>query len=519
MSWFHTWVGIALSGVLFAIFWMGTLTIFHYEIDKWMMPEKRIAQAVDTSFDEKVWPIIQEKDLSDAKSIFLARPKQRAPLTRTFILKDDGRENAYYDSNSGEEVTLTKSLGAGRFFYPFHYMLHISWAGLGYWIVGLASMGMLSLLVSGIFIHRKIIQDFFTFRPKKQARRSLLDMHNITSLIALPFHVLFPLSGLLIFIFVYFPGALKTPFAGDRDAYFAEKRGHYARALTGVEAPLPTSIDTFITRAEDIWTQRDGMPAHADYIRVENIGDKNTYVIVQHSFPKRRVGSNQGYIAFDAQSREVLFDFTPKPISKASNWLTGAHFMLFDHWPLRWLLFLGGLSSCAMIATGLVFWMRARIKKGAEPTSVRVIRATSIGTVTGMMLASISFMAANRMLTNDSVLFGVEREFLEVGAFAFVWIGSFVHASLRNKNAWAEQCLAITFVCILAVFLNWITTGDNIVSTINGGLWSIAMIDIVLISSAAAAFFAAKRLKQALLSENTPPRRMKSSRAQAVAAE
>ena len=39
----HTWAGVVCSGLLFAMFWMGTLSVFDREIDQWMIPELRIA--------------------------------------------------------------------------------------------------------------------------------------------------------------------------------------------------------------------------------------------------------------------------------------------------------------------------------------------------------------------------------------------------------------------------------------------------------------------------------------------
>ena len=51
MSRLHTWVGLVLGGVLFAIFWMGTLSVFDREIDRWMMPPTRLAPAPAVSLD------------------------------------------------------------------------------------------------------------------------------------------------------------------------------------------------------------------------------------------------------------------------------------------------------------------------------------------------------------------------------------------------------------------------------------------------------------------------------------
>src|SRR5688572_20498892 len=43
MNWLHTWAGVVFGGLLFAIFWMGTLAVFDREIDRWMMPMTRLA--------------------------------------------------------------------------------------------------------------------------------------------------------------------------------------------------------------------------------------------------------------------------------------------------------------------------------------------------------------------------------------------------------------------------------------------------------------------------------------------
>ncbi|MEG1054296.1 MAG: PepSY-associated TM helix domain-containing protein, partial [Janthinobacterium sp.] len=45
MVWLHSWAGVILGSVLFAIFWMGTLSVFDAEIDRWMMPQTRLAPA------------------------------------------------------------------------------------------------------------------------------------------------------------------------------------------------------------------------------------------------------------------------------------------------------------------------------------------------------------------------------------------------------------------------------------------------------------------------------------------
>lgn len=44
-------------------------------------------------------------------------------------------------------------------------------------------------------INRKIFKEFFTFRPRKRTQRSALDLHNMTGVVALPFHFFFAFIG------------------------------------------------------------------------------------------------------------------------------------------------------------------------------------------------------------------------------------------------------------------------------------------------------------------------------------
>ncbi|MEL6415131.1 MAG: PepSY-associated TM helix domain-containing protein, partial [Pseudomonadota bacterium] len=483
MNWLHTWLGIALSGVLFAIFWMGTLTVFHLEINRWMMPELRAQVNVDAPLDPVIMPLIEASEPEGANSIFIRRASEREPLVRVFAIGGGERSTRYLHPETGELVERTNSFGASDFFYPFHYSLHISWLGLGYWIVGLAAMAMLVLTISGIFIHRKIFQDFFTFRPQKKARRSTLDLHNLTAIVALPFHILFPLSGVLIFALIYFPNAMTDAYGGDRSAYIEENSGFYTTELIGEPGPFPTSLDSYVARAEAVWTERDGQPARADGLRIANLGDAGSEIVVQHVFPERKVAMSQGAISYSIATSEMVKDFQPKPIQNASAYLEGAHFIRFDSWIVRWLFFFGGLAGSTMIATGLLFWMRARIRKGMEPASVRVVRALTIGTTTGIIAASTVFLIANRVLPSDAAALGLDRSLLEVAVFYAVWIISFIHAGLRNKRAWKDQAWVIAGASLLAMALNWATTGDNLFVTLSVGDWAVAGVDLTLFAS------------------------------------
>jgi uncharacterized iron-regulated membrane protein len=189
MAWLHTWGGVVLGALLIAIFWMGTLSVFDREIDRWMMPETRIAwdaaAAEDYSYDAALAAAGRQFDLAGAQDLWFERPNGRRPTTEFWHRASEGAWQGpfHLDPRTHERLSVTETDAGTGFLYPFHYSLHLRWLDLGYWLVGLAAMAMLALLFSGVAIHRKIFVDFFTFRWARKLPRSSLDLHNLTGVL------------------------------------------------------------------------------------------------------------------------------------------------------------------------------------------------------------------------------------------------------------------------------------------------------------------------------------------------
>lgn len=186
MAWLHTWVGVVISALLFAIFWMGTLSVFDREIDRWMMPGTRVATEVPPVSLDKAAATIVPLVPAHATQWRLDSPTPRVPLVR-FSYRDGAGNTTtrYLDPADYTLVPDQGTHGGSGFMFPFHYSLHVKWMDLGEWLVGLAGM---ALLVSGVVIHKKIFTEFFTFRPKSRLPRSTLDLHHLLGVVGLPFY-------------------------------------------------------------------------------------------------------------------------------------------------------------------------------------------------------------------------------------------------------------------------------------------------------------------------------------------
>lgn len=493
MVWLHTWAGVVLGSLLFVIFWMGTLSVFDREIDRWMMPATRLAPGTQSISLDRIARAADLTVPAKADQWRIDLPTERVPVLRFSYRDSVGNVIARQIDPANYELIPDQGTKAGTgFIFPFHYSLHLKWKDLGKWLVGLAAMAMLVLLVSGVIIHKKIFAQFFTFRPKKRLQRSSLDLHNLTGVIALPFHFVITLSGLIIFIAVYFPQAHWGAYGSGKEAkeaYTAEALGRFARSKANTPGTL-ASLDAMAESAEREWA--GGRPY---FVRVWHPGDANGYVELRRSYA-RDITMNLDQIYFDAASGEVLHRFEAAPVMTVQRFISGLHFIQFEHWTLRWLYFLAGLSGCVMIATGFLFWLEARRAQHAKKglAGVRVVEGLTIGSVTGIMIATLAFFVTNRLLPLGASLAGQERSALELWTFYLVWVACFVHGWWRPAAAWRQQLWTICALALACVLLNAATTGDHLIHAVSSGLRAVVGMDAMLLVLALLAAWVARRL-------------------------
>jgi hypothetical protein len=174
-------------------------------------------------------------------------------------------------------------------------------------------------------------------------------------------------------------------------------------------------------------------------------------------------------------------------VGRISEFLTGLHLQHFRHWLLRWLYVLGGLAGATCIATGFIFFVEKRKRQHARTGSqgARVVDAMAVATVTGMILAALGILVANRLLPEAMP----GRDEWERYAFWGTWALALGHAGWRGapvaqglaNPAWREQCWAIAVMAVAAMLLNWLTTGDHLVKTLSTLYWPVAGIDLSLL--------------------------------------
>ncbi len=549
MTWMHTWVGLVLGYVLMVCFFFGALSVFDREIDRWAIPETRFEPQTLPSYDTMLRPIFEQmqpsrESLEEASARIGGRTPEFTPAAgfgaytthRDPVLElyseyhvtnnpADPHDHVYgyatIDPRTGRQLPDDQLKIGSEFFYPLHFSLHFEWLDIGYWLVGIAALVMLAALVSGVVIHRKIFREFFTFRPNKQTQRSALDLHNLTGVVGLPFHFFFALTGLIVFAGIYFPVG-HTMLEPVHELH--EQREAAAKGLAfdpaGVPAPI-ASVDAMVEEAKRRWAARD-MSGEVGYLGVTHVGDANSYVSVYRAGTDRVTLTGQG-IHFNATTGAVILEEpSPSAVEGITDFMTGLHLQHFRHWMLRWLYVMGGLAGCACIATGFIFFVEKRKRQHAKAgvSGARWADAMAVTAVTGMVIAAVAILVGNRLLPAGLADRGVWEERI----FWFAWLAALLHAAWRSAPvqqariapAWREQCWAIAVLAVAAVLLNWITTGDHLITTIGEGYWPVAGVDLSLLVSAAIAAFAARKLRLRELTATQPAGRTVDTAAEAA---
>lgn len=515
MSWLHTWAGLILGWLLFAIFLTGTLSFFRNEFNLWMRPEMHGLQPVDAAEPQVAQKALDAlaRKVPNVTQWIMHLPDDRDPVVN-ILWRDTGNgrfETLRMNPQTGEAIDTRQTMG-GDFFYRFHFELRTAqkgrWTQEGRWVVGVATMLMLVALISGVITHRRIFKDFFTFRPTKGGQRAWLDAHNVTGVLVLPFYLMITFSGLMIFHTLYMPAGIATAYKGekgvDSNAYFADLQGEKAesrprRGATDKVEPLPAiALAPILSEARTRW---DGGRIGSVQARRDAKG-RAVVEVTRHEGD--RLQYRPPRLLFDATTGQWLdqADATG-PAVKTYGVLMGLHIARFADVGLRWALFGFGLLGSLMIATGMVLWSVKRSAKWQTQTNrkapaaaphtthakplkapfgERLVAAINIATLAGLPLACGVYITSNRLIP-----LGTEgRADVELAWFFSAWglalLWALASALVRpSRMGWSVPLGAAGVVWALLPVVNALTTHTHLGTTLPAGEWAWASMDLAFL--------------------------------------
>lgn len=462
---FHTWGGLFFGWVLFIVFFTGTLAVFEPEISYWMNPEVRV-QNVAASESLAAAEKALRKNAADADVWFVILPQGRSSMLDISWKKNGQTFDRYINPTTGD-VIKGRGTDGGEFFSHFHYELHHKHAGT--WLVNIAGLVMMGALISGIMIRRNVIKDFFCLRWRK----NWLNVHMMTGVLTLPFVVLITYSGLVMTFKDIMPVSLNT--------FYKTPNGYWNEFLDGVERPKSQEKVQIYPLAALVPAAEEELGAgDIGFVQVQQPDKRNALINFMRRVDDRMLAITDR-ATFDGVTGEWLVSKT-KWDTQATimRSFVGLHIGKFGGYPMAWGYFIFGLIGCVMIATGLIFFtIKRRFKYeqewGNNRDFFRAAEAINIAVITGCIIASISYLWANRLLP----LALKDRADAEVMVFFFIWLLMCIHAFWRPKEkAWVEQLKLAAGFCVCLPLLNALTTSVGLPKTLLSGDWITAGVDL-----------------------------------------
>ncbi|HWK41697.1 MAG TPA: PepSY-associated TM helix domain-containing protein [Croceibacterium sp.] len=442
MGWLHNWSGIILGWLLFVIFVTGSCGYYRHEITLMMTPELRPLAQVDvppeTAADRAVqWLVTHAGGAGEWTTLL---PDEKSPALRVSWFGDEPGD-AVLDPRTGNPLSPEpRATGGGDFLYRLHSDLHFVSPMAGRIVVSLIGVALLMLLVTGLVTHRNIIRDLFRFR-RGRGWRTRLDLHNMTGVLGLPYHLLIVVSGLVTVMMLLMPWGVASVYGASGLGQFAQEAFPSAvEEPSGTVSPL--RVAPLVKAAQRRW--------HGDEvgeIHIDNPGTAGMTVTINHPIrgilPMRKPS-----VTFDPSDGRVL-GTTNEDLSNVSllhSQLFGLHVAHFAGPVVRLLMFCFGLVGAAMVATGLLLWTAKRWPSPtAEAGKIKPRRAVIIvdrlnaAVLAGLPIAIGGYFWANRLIPAGAA----NRAIAEQQAMFWVWAAAIVLAFISPARMMWPLLLAI----------------------------------------------------------------------------
>lgn len=498
----HTVTGIVISVLLYVIFFAGSFSFFRNDIIAWERDEpvseyKGFAVDIDTALDT----LDQRYNLSSRDLYFHKHtPEKRAAVSitapkDTLIEKKDAF--FYLHPDTFKDYEYEKSYSLGEFIYRLHFFAQVPYPA-GYYLSGFTALFFLFAILTGILVHwKKIISNFYLFRPWEKLKTVWTDAHTALGTIGLPFQVVYAVTGafFMINIVLVIP-SVALLYDGDQAKYYNDVGyGTPNFTFTNVKAKHKVSVNEFVTQAQGLWKNFE-----ISQVAIYNYGDENMHVVIDGELNHATKFTAFGQVTFKASTGEMINKKDPYAPTSYLDGVKGAlyhlHFGDYGGYAVKGISFLLGLITCFVIITGILIWLEARNKKSIPEKKKRFNQwvghvylaiCLSMFPVTAMSFILTKLLPVSydevRMTVLYSVYFGT-------------WLLVSIFFTLKRDNYFTNKYTLISGA-IIGCFVpvsNGIISGNWFWTNLSEGKTDLAVPDILWILISIAALFAVTRL-------------------------
>ncbi|MBZ4191880.1 PepSY-associated TM helix domain-containing protein [Niabella beijingensis] len=495
----HTISGIIISAVLYVIFFAGSFAFFKNEISAWQknIPNDAAAKrAVD--FNRICDSLDREYGLYGRNVSFYNYPHSPRLGVSVSGSQDTANKKAggffYLNIKTHAKEEYKQSYDLGEFLYRLHFLAQVNGIAkfgfpLGYYIAGAVAFIFLFALITGLLLHwRKIISNFYVFRPWEKLKTVWTDLHTALGVISFPFLFVFALTGAFFLIsYPLFTKPTTTYSFGGKEDSLSAVMGYGNHQLPLIKQSLKERPDVnyFIQETYRKWEGAD-----LRSVELVNYGDQSMQVHVNAGLKRGKQFVSNGEVVYGVVPRTVVSQkdpaASPSYTDTVQDLVYSLHFGNYGGYATRILYFLLGICGCMVIISGVLIWLVARDKRNI-PEQKRKFNEWMVNVYLGICLSMFPVTAAAFI----AVKIHPDGGTAFIYPFYFwTWLAVAILMILR-KNIYKTNRDCMLLGAVIGLFIpvvNGVVTGSWLWDNYRLGHHDILLIDVFWLLVSAGAF-------------------------------
>jgi uncharacterized iron-regulated membrane protein len=493
----HSWSGIVLGMLLYAVIFTGTVAVVADEIGEWSNSNYPLKLMLSSDIDETVkrlakqTPVEYQEEISVYENdrqqlVYFFHTHKQNPSGEMdeygiqYFLTPEG-EIAYQKTGYSTELYAQDDTYAlSRFLVSIHTELHIP-APWGLILTGILGLAMLIASVSGFMMHRHLFTDMFTIRKQRNGQALKRDSHTVAGTWSIPFAILLAFTGSFFSFSTAFgiPAMGMIAFGGDQEALMYALVGEQQH-----KSEAPKESANLNTMLQDAVQRQSAVPS---FFSISHLGTESASVLAFFLPNEGKVGYEQ--LVYDASSGDFIeykpiVGTVPSTGSMILSLIYPIHFGTFAGLMSKIIWISLGVAACYVTITGLQLYAYRNEKNESRwRWFSRMCTWGFLGLPLCSLASAIGFFVSGAMGLNQSTW--TPLAFIMAAALV-----SLLTLSIKNLNL--LKLILLTgngLLCLVLPFMRFSTSGTGWSLAIQQNMTDMMFIDGALLVCASWCFY------------------------------
>ncbi|MGL1956845.1 MAG: PepSY domain-containing protein [Colwellia sp.] len=494
----HSWVGIITGILLFIIAFTGAVAVFaRPELIIWANDEIRGPVSTTSQQLEKTIQKYADKvGANYLEEVHIKLPSARTSAIARVIYEghfenEKGRKEhkgqvfelepntlSLINQSSMTEFFNNPKLDIATFLAHFHADLHLG-RPIGLILTGLLGLTLMVSIATGLFVHRKILAQLFTFRVNKSFSLALNDGHKVMSVWAVLFHSTIAFTGAFLGLatVILVPAAAYVSFNGDQEKLIETFTAVKAPIIANVQQPTQLSIilEKSIKERPDLTFTN---------MSIMGYNDQNALVYVFGSGGEQLGGETLIYKGATAEfmNSQAKFGRLEGVTGKILDAMFPLHFGNFGGVLIKAMWAILGLATALLPITGMMLWIERGLTAKNSAHSKRTYHTFNkllIGSCGGIVLATAVLFPAQLLL--NKFMASTDHTSIIFYIFFISWlVSSVLPFVMKTKQATKVILLSTVWCLLLTMPMDIVMTGSHLFTVFSSHHYVSVSVDIVL---------------------------------------